>query len=569
MADDSKLAPELLGISPNATVRVIVQYNQATSSTTILQSILNLAGQLVQSLPIVNGVVADLTGSNLVKLSNQSNVAYISSDRHLVTLLSNAAPAVNAQAAWSAGYVGNGIGIALIDSGVGSSADLNGGSSLLGLLSSSRVKYSENFVPTALTANDQYGHGTHIAGLMAGNGANSTGTSYYRTFKGIAPSAKIIDLRVLDENGGGTDSQVIAAISRAISLKSQYNIRVLNLSLGRPVFETYRLDPLCQAVEAAWKAGIVVVVAAGNNGRDNTYGTYGYGTITAPGNDPYVLTVGSMKPMGTPQRSDDLIASYSSKGPTMVDHIVKPDIVAPGNLLVSLGTKATLEQQHPENYVPQSYYVYGGSSASSGNYYVLSGTSMAAAVVSGAVADILQQYPSLTPDQVKARLMKTAYKKFPKSSSVTDPATGITYTSYYDIFTVGAGYLDLKAALASSDLANGSAMSPTATYDSSSGNVYLSKDASAIWGSSALWGSTSVWGSAVFLNPSSALWGSNALWGSTALWGSDSLTGSTALWGSSALWGSTALWGSNALWGSGTTSGSSALWGSSNGAGEN
>ncbi len=165
--------------------------------------------------------------------------------------------------------------------------------------------------------------------------------------------------------------------------------------------------------------------------------------------------------------------------------------------------------------------------------------------------------------------MKTAYKKFPKSSSVTDPATGITYTSYYDIFTVGAGYLDLKAALASSDLANGSAMSPTATYDSSSGNVYLSKDASAIWGSSALWGSTSVWGSAVFLNPSSALWGSNALWGSTALWGSDSLTGSTALWGSSALWGSTALWGSNALWGSGTTSGSSALWGSSNGAGEN
>src|SRR5207244_5670807 len=109
----------------------------------------------------------------------------------------------------------------------------------------------------------------------------------------------------------------------------------LNLSLGRGVFESYKLDPLCQAVEQAWNAGIVVVVAAGNYGRDNSNNNNGYGTITSPGNDPYVITAGAMRTMGTPARADDLIATYSSKGPTMLDHVVKPDLVAPGNLIAS------------------------------------------------------------------------------------------------------------------------------------------------------------------------------------------------------------------------------------------
>ncbi len=100
------------------------------------------------------------------------------------------------------------------------------------------------------------------------------------------------------------------------------------------MFESYTLDPLCQAVEAAYQAGIVVVVSAGNMGRDNSFRNNGYGTITAPANDPYVITVGAMKMMGTPDRGDDLIATYSSKGPTIIDHIAKPDLVAPGNRLV-------------------------------------------------------------------------------------------------------------------------------------------------------------------------------------------------------------------------------------------
>src|SRR5207253_1733625 len=152
----------------------------------------------------------------------------------------------------------------------------------------------------------------------------------------VAPNVSLINLRVLDENGSGVESGVIAAIERAIELKSTYNIRVINLSLGRPIFESYTLDPLCQAVEAAWKAGIVVVTAAGNMGRDNTFGEQGYATIEAPGNDPNVITVGAMSPQGTWTRNDDIVASYSSKGPTLLDHILKPDIMAPGNKITSL-----------------------------------------------------------------------------------------------------------------------------------------------------------------------------------------------------------------------------------------
>ena len=132
--------------------------------------------------------------------------------------------------------------------------------------------------------------------------------------------------------------------------------------MGRAVYESYKLDPLCQAVEKAWKNGIVVVVAAGNNGRFQP--TNGYGTVTSPANDPYVITVGSMKTMGTPQRDDDQIASYSSKGPTLIDGIAKPDVVAPGNLLVSLeAPNSTLYNEFPGNRVPYNFYMKGGSTA--------------------------------------------------------------------------------------------------------------------------------------------------------------------------------------------------------------
>jgi serine protease AprX len=571
-ADNSKISPDLQNSSSTSQQRVVVQYAPGTQLSCngllgllgcVLNDVVKLGGAILGQLPIVNGLVASLDHNGIVALSNQSNVVYISKDRPLAPFFDNAAPAVNAQAAWNSNLTGSGIGVALIDSGVNGHPDLL----TTGFLPFSRVVYNQSFVAGDSSTADAYGHGTHIAGLIAGDGLSSTGFIFSQTFKGIAPGANIVNLRVLDANGSGTDSQVIAAIGQAISLKSKYNIKVINLSLGRGVFESYKLDPLCQAVERAWKSGIVVVVAAGNNGRYLPTG--GYATVTSPGNDPYALTVGAMKPMGTPERADDLIASYSSKGPTLIDHVVKPDLVAPGNLLVSTETSnTTLFNTEPANRVPYSAYIYGGPSSASKFYFELSGTSMATGVVSGAVADLLQARPLMTPDQVKARLMKTASKTFPTTSSVYDAASGITYTSHYDIFTVGAGYADLAAALASTELSSGAAISPTAVYDSNTGNVYLTSDPSSAWGTKQAWSGPAVWGNTQFVGGSAIMWGANSTSGSAIMWGASGLSGSAIMWGASNSSGFSAIWSDAIMWGASGQGATAIMWGAGTDKGE-
>jgi len=532
----SKISPDLQALPSGSTVNVIVQYYNPPSRSEVNAA--NSAGASTgKSLGLVVAYRWTMSLANVQNLLGQDpNIKYVSLDRPLKGAMNYAVPAVNADLAHNLGYDGTGVSVAVIDSGINPVADLGVSGS-----KPSRVIYSQNFDPSANTTSDLYGHGTHVAGIIAGNGANSLCSNCDITFRGIAPNASIVNLRVLDSNGSATDSTAIAAIQQAIALKRTFNIRVINLSLGRGIFESYTLDPLCQAVEQAWKAGIVVVVAAGNYGRDNSNNNYGYGTITAPGNDPYVITVGAMKTMGTVTRADDLIATYSSKGPTMLDQIVKPDIVAPGNLVISdlASTSATLYLNYPQNLLPLSYYTVGNNANTSSSYYILSGTSMATPMVSGAVALLLQQNPSLAPDQVKARLMKTAYKIFPTSSSYTDPSTGITYTDYYDIFTIGAGYLDVAAALSNTDLAGataGSALSPTAVYNSATNQVYMSYPSTSIWGNSVTWGSVVVWGSSV-------IWGTTTS-GQTVVWGS-----SSACWDSSASSGFSVIWGEHALWG--------------------
>jgi serine protease AprX len=567
LADNSKISPDLQNSTYIGQTQVVVQYAPGTQVNCtgllglvncLVNDVVKLGGAILGQLPLINGVVATLDHNGIVSLSNQSNVVYISKDRPLTPSFDNAAPAVNASAAWQSNYTGSGIGVALIDSGVNNHPDLLS----TGLLPLTRVVYNQSFVPGDSSTADAYGHGTHIAGLIAGNGASSTGLIYSQTFKGIAPGAKIVNLRVLDANGSATDSAVIAAINQAIALKSKYNIRVINLSLGRAVYESYKLDPLCVAVEKAWKSGIVVVVAAGNNGR--YLPTSGYATVNSPGNDPYVLTVGSMKPMGTPQRGDDLIASYSSKGPTVIDHVAKPDVVAPGNLLVSTETSnTTLYNTETSNQIPYSSYIYGGSSSPSKTYFGLSGTSMATGVVSGMVADLLQAHSTLTPDQVKARLMKTASKTFPSTSSVYDPATGITYTSQYDIFTVGAGYVDLAAALADTELPTQSAMSPTAVYNSSTGTVTLSSDSSAVWGTSQAWSGPAVWGSSQFVGGSAIMWGTSTTSGSAIMWGTSDLWGSAIMWGTGTSSGFSSIWSNAIMWGTSGQWANAIMWGTS------
>ena len=533
----SKISKDLQGRRASERVNVIIQFRQAPTAS-LHQKVSSRGGTLKQELSIVKGGAYSLPASALASLAADPDVAYIALDRRLsrstdsTQTLDYYSGTTNAPYGWMLGLDGSGIGVAVIDSGIVDIPDLHG--------RYFRVAYSQNFVNDGAGANDVYGHGTHIAGIIGGNGSKSKGRNFTYTFQGIAPNVSLINLRVLDQNGEGSDSQVIAAIQRAIQLKNLYNIRVLNLSLGRAVYESYTLDPLCQAVEQAWKAGIVVVVAAGNEGRNDSANTNGYGTITSPGNDPYVITVGAMKTMGTPSRADDAIASYSSKGPTLFDHVVKPDLVAPGNCIISLYRPGMmLNQLYPDNEVPNWLYQVNGNSMASDTYYRLSGTSMAAPMVSGAVALMLQQRPWLAPDQVKARLMKTAYKNLVTYSTATDPDTSQTYYSQADIFTVGAGYLDIQAALNNTDYSPatvGSALSPKVAVDAS-GNVVLLTNSSVIWGGSVMWGTNTVWGTTV-------LWGTNVLgqtvlWGSTVCWGTDTLQGYTVLWGTTVLWGVT------------------------------
>jgi serine protease AprX len=336
VADTTKISPDLLPLLSNtsATFNVIVQYNSPPQQTCSGGGLLGLGGIVCTLVGVVEGavkivftllnaVVMTLTGGDVINLSNQPNVAYISLDRTVAGSLDYTAAAVNAPYAWSSGLDGSGVGVAIIDSGIYSHSDLN---TRWGW--GSRVVYRQSFIGGSKY--DDFGHGTHVAGIVAGNGSSSSQPGSFRLLKGIAPNANLLDLRVLDQNGASNDSVVIAAIEKAVKLKNQYNIRVINLSLGRPIYESCTKDPLCQAVEAAWNNGIVVVAAAGNLGRN------GYATILSPGNSPHAITVGAMKTEATMPTSDDLIASYSSKGPTYIDLTAKPDVVAPGNLVVSL-----------------------------------------------------------------------------------------------------------------------------------------------------------------------------------------------------------------------------------------
>jgi serine protease AprX len=375
-----------------AVVPVIVQYRNAPTELDDAK-IFDAGGQITAKHPHIRGISAAVPASSLTSLANDPNVAYVSLDRPIgargpagpvppapptpttppaaptppagpvasIALSANyTVEPINAPAVWARGYLGLGIGVAVIDSGVSNEPDLLG-----------HIVYSQSFLATQSNdSNDHYGHGTHVAGLIAGDGLKSFGNQYFRTFTGVAPFANIINLRVLDENGNGTDSQVIQAIETAIWLKNRYNIRVINLSLGRPIFESYQLDPLCQAVEQAWKAGIVVVVAAGNQGRNLALNGEGYGTIEAPGNDPYALTVGASNSNYTASLSDDVMATYSSKGPSYIDQIAKPDIIAPGNLVTSLlSGGSTLQQEYPTFYTPMSFYQTGAKPKAVSNDY--------------------------------------------------------------------------------------------------------------------------------------------------------------------------------------------------------
>lgn len=459
---------------------------------------------------LINSQAHRVSRAELQRLSEDPEVEFVAPDHDLRPTMERARAATQATALANRSlYSGNTVRVAIIDSGINQSSEAFSG------LLFSRVVYSQSFIPNVTSTADEYGHGTHVASIVAGDGVSSLllDTGKYH---GMAPSADLLNLRVLDKNGVGKDSYVIAALAWTVANKSRYNIRVVNLSLGRPVYTSYKRDPLCLAVEAAWQAGIVVVAAAGNDGRNNTQGIQGYGTISAPGNDPYVITVGAAKTGTTDSRVDDMPASYSSKGPTMIDHVVKPDLLAPGNRIVALGTGA-LYTSNPGNVVD-----------SANKYIQLSGSSMAAPMVSGAVALLLDANSLLTPNQVKARLMKNAWRGFAPATSVTE--NGTTYNVKADIFTVGAGYLDIDAAVADwLYLPTASAVSPTAVFDTATNKVKLVNATNVIWGETTPL--NVIWGTNV-------LAGTNVIWGENVIWG-DVLGSNNVIWGDRTIYNAT------------------------------
>lgn len=463
--------------------RVIVRAAGGMSASGIAPIIQEVGATLGRRLPNIRSHVALVPNGLLRRLAASPFVDHVSLDRDVVGTMERTSATIGATIARQEfGYDGSGVGVAIVDSGVTSWHD-----DLADDAGAMRVDRFVDFVGGAATAYDDYGHGTHVAGIIAGNGFDSGGAR-----AGIAPGAHLIVLKALDATGRGHISDVIAALDYAVAQRQALNIRVINLSVAAGVYESYNADPLTLAAQNAVRAGIVVVAAAGNIGR-SLDGHTQYGGITAPANAPWVLTVGASSHMGTVDRSDDTIATFTSRGPTAVDALAKPDIVAPGVGIESLAAPGSAL------YTSAAAYLRSGTVPTAYLPYLsLSGTSAAAPVVTGTIALMLQANPALTPNAVKAILQFTS---------------GI-YLSY-DPLTEGAGFLNAKGAV---ELARYLTVPATGSYPDSTS-----------WGKQLIWGNRLVKGSRLASNANA--WSTAVTWGATT-----TPAGAVIWWGDGGKW---------------------------------
>jgi serine protease AprX len=454
------------------------------------QEVAFFGGHVDQQISLINAVVADVPANAIPELSAAAGVAQVTANASVQLLGSsygatdssydpltdvdsmyNVEAMDGAHAYWDAGYTGQGVDVALVDSGV---------TPVDGLATPGKIingpDFSSESRDRSLRNLDTFGHGTHMAGIIAGldSDVTSVSSSDSSDFMGMAPNADIVSLKVANALGQTSVAQVLTAISWVVQHQNSngMNIGVLNLSYGTDSTQSYVLDPLAYAAEQAWLSGIVVVVAAGNQGN------YSDG-LEDPAIDPYVIAVGAADTENTTNVSNDQPASFTSEG----DGTRNPDLAAPGTHIVSL--------RDPGSFIDDTF---GATATVDGRFFLGSGTSQAAAIVSGAAALLLSQRPSLTPDQVKALLVDN-----------TNTINGAA-----DL--IGSGELNLAGVL--------NAPTPTAvqTWPTSNGGGY---GRGSWWANGASWSGAS-WSGASW---SGASW-SGASW-SGASWSGASWSGSS------------------------------------------
>ncbi|HEX2916858.1 MAG TPA: S8 family serine peptidase [Chloroflexia bacterium] len=500
-----RLQPELAQIarqSPDQPVSIIVQ--KSVGEASLESQVASLGGVVTKELPIINAFSATLPASRLSTLGQTPGVKWVSLDapvhrtgticltcidtsnlQNIYTSSTNASEVWNNPGGTAGWLQGQGIGVAVVDSGVNPNVKdflipaQNGWT---------RVAANVNFNPNTSNISDGYGHGTLVAGVIAGNGTLSSGA-----YIGIAPEANIISVKVADDQGLSTASDVVNGLQWVLNNKDRYNIRVVNLSLNSSLAQSYNQDPLDAAAEILWFNGIVVVVSAGNNGNNATPGGTAP-TLYPPANDPFVITVGAVDNATSTTISSANVAPFSAYNLDETGN-VKPDLVAPGRNIISTIPTANIQilKDHP-GFQVDKYYMR------------VSGTSFAAPQVAGAAALLLQAEPGLNPDQVKTRLKATALQNVPRGSW-DKRSPWLTYNAN----KAGAGFLDIYAAV-TQPLA--SSAYPPANYNLPASRLLWSGSSPVTW-SSVNWSSVN-WSS---VNWSSVNW-SSVNW-SSVNWSSD------------------------------------------------
>jgi serine protease AprX len=500
-------------VPPPSPARVIVSLNRDGNIATAERIVLRAGGAVERTLPIINGFAARVPASLVTPLKALAGVRSVTVDGsgHLKSVdpvlgydpandegsLSFVRNALHVSDAWKAGYAGQGVDVALIDSGVARVPGLASGNVVDGPDLSFESQYPD------VRYLDTFGHGTHMASIIAGRDAVNTPAGYVssKNFKGIAPDARIVSVKVAAADGSADVSQVIAAIDWVTqhSHDNGLNIRVLNLSYGTDSTQASVLDPLSYAVEQAWRQGIVVVVAAGNDGTNRL-------ELANPAINPYVIAVGAEDPNHTTAAADDLVPAFAQRGST-TRHV---DVVAPGVHILGL--------RLPNGFVDQN-----NADGRVGTRFIRgSGTSQATAVVSGVAALLLQKYPSATPDQLKSMITSTA-NPFPLAKSLWQ-GTGLV-----DVHKA----LALKPTSAPVQVQQFSAATGTGTLEGARGSVHVAVGGVNLTGERDIFDNpwnAGVWTAAAASNASwsggafnGAVWTGDA-WDETGSWASSTWT---------------------------------------------